>query len=245
VVLEVRRVVHAWREQHDSGVRHALRRDGAQVFEQQVGIVLHGRDAVALEQFREEPHHHLAVFQHVRDAARHAQVVFQHVVLASVGAHDVDAGDVGVDVARDIHAHHFLAELRVLQHLVGRDLAGAQDVLLVVDVVDEVIQRLHALAQAGFEMAPFGRRDDARNDVERNQPLGAGVVPIDGERDTDAPEHQVGFRALVDETVGVLLGQPAAVGAITLPDGAIGSMHFIENLGGGHRGEGIHPVPGL
>src|SRR6218665_4053784 len=48
----------------------------------------------------EQAHHHLAVFQHVAHAAGHTQVVFEHVVLAlRIGrAHDIDAGDMRVDV---------------------------------------------------------------------------------------------------------------------------------------------------
>ncbi len=71
------------------------RRAGAQGLEQQVGVVGDRRDAVLREQLGEEPHHHLAVLQHVAHAAGHPQVVFEHVVLAvAVGvgrAHDVDA----------------------------------------------------------------------------------------------------------------------------------------------------------
>ena len=109
-VLEVGAVVHAGGEHHHRGIAGRDRAAGAQGFQQQVGVMRHRRHAVAAEQAGEEPHHHLAVFQHVAHAAGHAQVVFQHVVLArAVGvarADDVDAGDVRIHLAWHIHALH-------------------------------------------------------------------------------------------------------------------------------------------
>jgi hypothetical protein len=120
-VLEVGRVVHAGREHHHRGLGRGRRRHAAQGFEQQVGVMGDRRDAVLAEELGEQPHHHLAVFQHVAHAAGHAQVVLEHVVLAlalRIGrAHDVDAADVRVDVAGNVHAHHLGAELRVLEDL--------------------------------------------------------------------------------------------------------------------------------
>ena len=43
---------------------------------------------------------------------------------------------------------HFLAVLVVAEHALARDDAGSKDLLLVVDVVQERIQRGHPLAQA-------------------------------------------------------------------------------------------------
>jgi hypothetical protein len=77
--------------------------------------VLDRRHAVAGEQRGEQPHHHLAVFQHVGDAGRHAQIVFQHVELALARAHDIDAGDVGVDVGGTLDALHLRPVLRIVR----------------------------------------------------------------------------------------------------------------------------------
>ena len=62
--------------------------------QQLVGIVLDRRDAVAREQLREQPHHDLAVLQHVGDAGGRARIVLEHVEASRLDAHDVDAGDV-------------------------------------------------------------------------------------------------------------------------------------------------------
>ena len=107
----------------------------------------------------------------------HAQVVLEHVVAAAAvgvgGAHDVDAGDVRVDAAGHLDALHLGAVLRVAEHLLGRDDARLQDLLAVVDVVEEAVQRRDPLAQPPLQLAPLVRRDDARDQVERDQPLGA------------------------------------------------------------------------
>ncbi len=59
-----------------------------------------------------------------------------------------------------------------------RDHAIAQDVLLVVNVVQEKIERGDPLGQAAFHQVPFAPRDDARDEVERENPLRALVVVI-------------------------------------------------------------------
>ena len=183
------------------------------------------RDAVLAEQLGEQPHHHLAVLEHVAHAAGHAQVVLEHVVAAAAvgvgGAHDVDAGDVRVDAAGDVDAHHLGAELRVAEHLLGRHDAGLEDLLVVVDVVDEAVQRRDALAQAALHLAPLVRRDHARDQVERDQPLGAGAVlvlgAVDGEGDADAAEDHLGLLAPRRASPrGGCSREPAVVAAVVL-----------------------------
>jgi hypothetical protein len=44
----------------------------------------------------------------------------------------------------------------VAQHLLGGDAPGLEDFLVVVDVVQEGIERLDALAQAGLDALPLG-----------------------------------------------------------------------------------------
>ncbi len=211
-MLEVGGVVHAGREHHHRGVGNVLRRDAAQHVEQQVGIVRDRRHAIAREQVREQPHHHLAVLQHVGHAGGHAQVVFQHVELALARAHHVDACHVGIDIAGHVDAEHLGAVLRVVIDLVGWDHTGADDVLPVVDIVDEAVQRRHPLAQAALERCPLAGGEDAGNDVERDGPLGAAVglvfFTVNGERDAHAPEDQISLGALVVHGAFGLARQP-------------------------------------
>ncbi len=234
-MLEVGRVVHAGREHHHRRVVAAARRDAAQGLQQQVGVVRDGRHGMQGEQLREQPHHHLAVLEHVGHAAGHAQVVLEHVVVAGAvgvaGAHDVDARDVRVHVARHVHADHLGTELRVVDHLVARHDAGLQDLLVVVDVVDEPVERQHPLGQALFHVAPLVRRDDARDLVERDQALGAlaGVlVAIHRERDADPPEDQFGLVPAIAHQVGRLPGQPLRVVLVVLTHRVARGVHLIE-----------------
>ncbi len=52
-----------------------------------------------------------------------------------------------------------------------------------VNIVDEQVERFHALLQARFEHPPFVARHDARDDVERENLLRAFLVAIDAEGD--------------------------------------------------------------
>ena len=234
-MFEVRTVVHARRQHHHARLVDPGGRHRAQRLEQQIRVVRHRRHAVQREQLGEQPHRHLAVLEHVAHAAGHAQVVFEHVVGAAAigvgGAHDVDAGDVRVHAAGHVDAHHLGPELRVLQHLLLRHDAGLDDRLLVVDVVHEAVERVDALAQPGFELLPFALGNDARDHVERNQPLGAGAVfvlgAVDGEGDADAAKHQFGLVATRLHRRGLLGVEPAAVFAVVRPYPR-GAVHLVE-----------------
>ena len=61
-----------------------------------------------------------------------------------------------------------------------------------VDVVDESVDRPHPLLEPGREPRPFARGEDARDDVERDDPLGRLLVAIDGEGDAEAAEGGFG-----------------------------------------------------
>jgi hypothetical protein len=58
-------------------------------------------------------------------------------------------------MSEHVNALHFGPVLGVLVDLLGRDDAGLDDVLLVIDVVDEHVQRLDALDQPGLQLLPF------------------------------------------------------------------------------------------
>ena len=148
--------------------------------------MLDGRDRLLREQLGHEPHHHLAVLEHVRHARGGAQVVLQNVVLAGPGTHEVDAGDVRVNAAGDLDALHLRAVLGILEHFGGWDLARLDDLALVIDVLQEQVQCPRALAQAGLQLAPFGDRNDVRQHVEWDQPLAAALLAVHRERDAHA-----------------------------------------------------------
>ena len=166
---------------------------------------------MAGEELGEQAHHHLAVLEHVRDAGGDAQVVFENAEFAGVVAHDVDAGDVGVDAPGHVDALHLRAVLRVAENLFSGNHARFENLLVVVNVVDEGVERADALLEAGLEPNPFFERQDAGHDVEGDQALGAFVLAVHGEGDADAMEEGVGLGALLCESFGRLVGEPLCI----------------------------------
>ena len=112
-----------------------------------------------------------------------------------------------------VDALHLGAVLRIAQHLLGGDDAGLEDLLVVVDVVDEGIERAHALLESAFERI-HSSRQDARHDVERDQALRAFLLAVDREGDADAVEQRIGLGALLRQALGRLLPQPLRVAQV-------------------------------
>ena len=156
--------------------------------------------AVPLEERREGPLHRCAVLEHVARAGGRAQVVLEHEVVAVLVAHDVDAGDVRVDAAGRIDADHLAAEVAGAEDERARDPAVPEDLLLVVDVVEEEVERLHPLDEAALDVDPLGARDHARDQVEREDPLEPFLLAVDREADSLVQERERRRRAGVPRT---------------------------------------------
>src|SRR6185295_4005178 len=200
-----------------------------------VRIVLDRRDAIAREQVGEHVHHGFAVLKHVRNAGRRAGVVLEHKELVGAGAHDVDADDVRVDAARGLDAHHFGQESRVLDDQIGGDAAGPNDLLAVIDIMHEGVERPRPLLDTGGDAAPFCGTQDPRYDVEWDQPLGHGLVAVDGKGDPRAAEQRFRLAALALQVFDVLALQPLMHGEVRLPDPTSATVHLVE------RGRQHHP----
>ena len=71
------------------------------------------------------------------------------------------------------------------------------------------------------------RRDDARNDVEGNQPFLSGLFAIHREGDADAMEGQVGLGSLAGDTLGRCRLQPLVVSRVMSTDAVVGVHHFV------------------
>ncbi len=89
-----------------------------------------------------------------------------------------------VDLSRQIKTEHLWPEAGVVQHQSRRNTPGLEDVLLVVDVIEKRVYRPHPLADAGADRLPFVRVEDARDDIERNQPLDTFLAAVDRKRDS-------------------------------------------------------------
>ncbi len=183
---------------------------------------------MAGEQLRKQPEHDLPVFQHVGDAGRRAGIVFEHVEGLGIDAHDIDAGDMDVDVVRHLLAVHLRPEHRVLKHQFFGNDPGLEDFAPAIDVADVVVDGLDALLEPGPQMVPFGGGQNSRQYVERDQSfLGVGFA-VDREGDADPAEQQFGLApALVEHVVGDFTEPPRqlAVGGAQRP---VGALHFVE-----------------
>src|SRR5207247_275797 len=120
----------------------------------------------ALENAWEDTLEHLAILQYIRDTRGHAQVVFEDVVLAVAVADQVGAGNVAPDSERRIETVALLAEGDGGGDHVRRDGAILEDLLLVINVVNEAVERVNALLEAAIDVVPLGSADDARDQVE-------------------------------------------------------------------------------
>jgi hypothetical protein len=119
------------------------------------------------------------------------------------------------------------------------------DALLpVVDVVDEAVQRDHALAQPRLDAQPFTARDRARDDVERPGAVDRAVLlVVDREGDAHRLDRELGGLLpdrdlVVTETGQATQQRPAGVARV-----AAGADQFVVKPGGGigvpvgaHRG---------
>ena len=182
-------IVDARRQQHDVRLgRCGRRRHRFQRLQKFVRVIFDRRDAVTREQFGKQPQHDLAVLQHVGDPGRRARIVLEHVKGVGIEPHDVDAGDMHIDIVRDFLAVHLRAEHRILKHQIFRDDAGLQDLAAAIDVLDVGVDGFDALFEAALQRLPFLGRDDARDDVEGNEALLRLGIAVDRKGDADAPE---------------------------------------------------------
>ena len=99
--------------------------------------------------------HELAILQHVRHAGRATQVVLQHVDLAVGVANQVGARDVAPDAVWRFQTDALRPKSVGRFHHFGRYHAVANDPLLVIDVVQQHVERDDSLHQSAFDPFPF------------------------------------------------------------------------------------------
>ncbi len=161
------------------------------------------------EQLGKQPQHDLPVLQHVGDPGRRAGIVLEHVEDVGIDPHDVDAGDMHVDVVWHFLAVHLRPEHRVLEHQVLGDDTGPEDLAPAVDVADVVVDGFDPLLEPAAQDVPFGGCQDAWQHVERDEPLLCVGLAIDREGDADAAEQELGLAPPIVEDIVRDLGEPA------------------------------------
>ena len=185
------------------------------------------------EGIRKQPHHDLAVLEHIRDARGRAHIVLEHEEIALAGADEIDAGDMGVDPVGRLDAVHLGPVGRVEQHEFRRHEAGLDDLLVVIDVVEEDVDRLHPLDAAALHEFPFGPGENARDEIEGDQPLGRAAFGIDREGDAEPAEQLLRRRLLCHQGLdGEIVEQLGKVG-VGRSHRAVGLAHLIKKSAGG------------
>ena len=134
------------------------RREADEVVEEPPGVGVDRAHAELGEPVGERPRHDLPVREHVRDAAGRAQVVLEDQPATVVAADQIAARDVDVLVIRNIDADDLTAEVASQDDEPARHDPVPQDLLPVVDVVEEPVQRPDALSQARLDDAPTRRQ---------------------------------------------------------------------------------------
>ena len=115
----------------------------------------------------------------------------------------------GVDAVRRPRAGARDAELGIAEDDVGRNGAVGEDAAGAVDVVDEGVDRHALCSRPCRQIGPFAGGEDARDDVERDDPLGRVLVAIDGEGDAEAAEGGFGGLLAAVELGRGHVGEPA------------------------------------
>src|SRR5580704_13649677 len=97
-----------------------------------------------------------------------------------------------MDAAGNFDADYFASKMRAGIHERTRNLAIAEDALLAINILQKKIERYHALGKAALDFLPLRIREDARNQIEGKQSLGAATVAINGESDSLNQERKIG-----------------------------------------------------
>jgi len=193
-VLEVGGVVRAGREQHHLRVLPAGR-DLAERLQEPGAVVRDRPQPDAFQHVGEGAHHHVPVLDHVADAGRRARVVFQHHEAARRVADDIDAANVDVGAVRQVDAAHDRLEVGVAEDQFRRDHSVGEDLLVVVDVVQQVVQRGDPLPDPGLDGRPIGRGQHTRDAIEGQHSVRRVALRIHREGDAQVAQLGIGVRS--------------------------------------------------
>ncbi len=200
-MLEIRAVVDAGRQKHDLRTVHLLRCDVAQRLQKLDAVAVDGPECDPLHQVGAGALHGVAIFDHVGDAGGRPCLILEHTEDALLVAHNVDAADVHGGSEANGELPHLRSVVRVAEYEAGRHDAVLQDLLAVVEVVQEQIERAHPLHDAGLEHPPFPRRDDTRHRIEGQDSVDRIRLGVNCERDAEVEQVAFGLGGAATEIV--------------------------------------------
>ena len=228
-MFEISTVIKTRRQHDDGRLIDGLGRRRAQIAQQIVGIVIDRRDRISGKDIGEQPHHHFAVFHHVGHARRRAQIVLKDIEILFADAHQIDPGNMGIDATGWIEIDHLRFIERIGQDQIDRNHPGLENLAIMIDVVQKLIDGAHALDGAFLEKAPFIGTEDMRNNVERDQPLGADFLAINDKGNPQPVKQQIRLIPLALNIFRRHLPQPVIECGDEIPRVALRSIPFVED----------------
>ncbi len=200
-MLEIGRVVGAGGKQNDLRVGDSGGRYLLECSDQLGAVIVDRTQTNVVEQIGKGAQHHVPVLDDIADARGCARVVLEHQERAALVAHDVSAANVDIGLVRQIDAAHQRAVVVVAEDQLGRDHAVAQHMLIMVNVVEQQVDRRDPLDDAALYVPPLLSRQHARQDVERQDAVDRPRVRVDRKGDPKIVELGVrGGGALFEHT---------------------------------------------
>ena len=140
----------------------------------------------------------MPVFDDIAYTGGRPRIVLENEERAVLVPHDIGAADIDVCLVRQIDVAHRRAIVAVAEDQLRRDDAVAQDMLLMVDIVEQQVDRGDPLRDAALEMLPFVARQDSRDHIERQDPVDRFGFRINRKGDSEIVELRIGIaRALL------------------------------------------------
>src|ERR1043166_3958537 len=183
-MLEVSGVENSRRQHCYLGRNQGSWEKRLQHMQQLARILIHRVNSRRFKHLREGSFHHPAVFQDIRNSRGTPQVIFEDVNLTVAIPDEIRAGDMAPDALRRVETHTFLAKRPGgLDEILGHYLIF-DDLLLVINIVDEKIERIDSLLESLFNPIPFCGFNYARDDIEWKDLFCGRVIAVHIEGDT-------------------------------------------------------------
>ena len=161
--------------------------------------------------------HDDAVFQGIAGAGRGLGAVGDDPPLAIWRACQVDGEQVEISRPGDRNVMAGAPESRVAEDQRGRKISVQQQLLGTVKIGQNGVEQAGALDQAGFEIAPFRRRDKQRDRIQAPRAIGAQGIAIDVVADAVFPDTLACDLPAMSQLLTAKRGQGSDV---TIPVGA-------------------------
>src|SRR6185503_845460 len=156
------------------------RGQGQQVFIQYNGVFRNTPYATFRQQIGQQPFSDLAVLEHIAYARWRAQIIFEHIKGAVVVADNIDARDVHINVIRNLQLVHLAQKVRTRVNDIYGYNAVLNNKLVVVNVLDEEVERGKPLLDAFLHQIPFLRGNDAGYNIKREYFFNTLAAVING-----------------------------------------------------------------